>query len=204
MISGAQGSLTLEQLRSVGAGQLFRARDVQSLGGGFHDLQRWLEQGVVEQVARGLYRLTASEPSEHYLLAAVAARAPNGILCLLSALGFYGIGTSLPADVWLAIPHKARPPRLPQVPLQVVRFSGPSLRYGVVGVEIDGVPARITSPARTVVDCFRFRRLVGTDVALEALRETLAEGKATQAEIWRAAETCRAASLLRPLLGVPV
>ena len=81
-----------------------------------------------------------------------------------------------------------------------MRFSGAALRYGVVNVTFEGVPARITSPARTVVDCFRFRRLVGKDVALEALRDALHDRRATVGEILRAAEVCRAKSLVVPVL----
>ena len=66
----------------------------------------------------------------------------------------------------------------------------------------EGVPVRITSPARTVVDCFRFRRLVGKDVALEALRDALHDRRATVGEILRAAEVCRARSLVVPVLEV--
>ena len=52
----------------------------------------------------------------------------------------------------------------------------------------EGVPARITSPARTVVDCFRFERLVGAEVALEALTDALRQRKVTRAELARVAE----------------
>ena len=82
----------------------------------------------------------------------------------------------------------------------MIRFSGASLRHGVVDTTFEGVPARITSPARTVVDCFRFSRLVGKDVAIEALRDALGDRKASIAEIWRAAEVCRAKSLVYPVL----
>ena len=106
----------------------------------------------------------------------------------------------LPWQVWIAIPHKARAPRLPELPVRVVRFSAASLHYGVEKIVFEGVPARITSPARTVVDCFRFRRVVGKDVALEALRDALRDRRASADEIWRAAEVCRAKSLVGPVL----
>ena len=159
-----------------------------------------MDSGSVEKVARGLYRLADSEPTEYHTLAAVCSRIPSGIVCLLSALNVHGLGTQLPWEVWIAIPHKARTPRLPELPLRVVRFSGASLRYGVGEVTFEGVPARITSPARTVVDCFRFSRLVGKDVAIEALRDALSDRKASADEIWRAAEICRAKSLIGPVL----
>ena len=164
------------------------------------ELRRLVDDGTVERVARGLYRLSAAELTEHHTRAAVCARVPHAIVCLLTALRVHDLGTQLPRDVWIAIPHKARTPRVPELPVRVVRFSRASLHYGVEKTVFEGVPARITSPARTVVDCFRFRRLVGKDVALEALRDALRDRRASADEIWRAAEACRAKSLVGPVL----
>ena len=180
----------------------FRSRDAAALGVHSRALRRLVEDGSIERVARGLYRLAHVEPTEHYTRAAVCARVPSAIVCLLTALSVYEIGTQLPHEVWIAIPHKARTPRLSGLPVRVVRFSGVRLRYGVVNTTFEGVPVRITSPARTVVDCFRFRRLVGKDVAIEALSDTVSERKASVDEIWRAAEVCRAKSLVGPVLEV--
>lgn len=163
-------------------------------------LRTLVDEGNVERVARGLYRVADVEPTEHYTHAAVCARVPDAIICLLTALSIHELGTQMPAKVWIAIPHKAREPHAPELPIRVVRFSGASLRYGVVSTTFEGVPARITTPARTVVDCFRFRRLVGIDVALEAVRDAVYDRKATVGQIWRAAEACRAKSLVRPVL----
>ena len=187
-------------LYNLGTKTFFRARDVAEFGVDSRRLRRMVEAGSVERVARGLYRLAEAEPTERYTLAAVSARVPGAIVCLLSALTVYDLGTQLPRDVWIAIPHKARAPRVPELPIRVIRFSGTSLRYGVKRTDFDGVPACITSPARTVVDCFRFRRIVGKDVAFEALRDALCERRASVAEIWRAAEACRARSLVGPVL----
>ena len=187
-------------MSSVGLATFFRARDAAELGVDSRALRRLLDEGTVERLGRGLYRLAEADPTEHYTLAAVCARVPGAIVCLLSALSVHELGTQLPWQEWIAIPHKARTPRLPELPVRVVRFSGASLRYGIEDTAFEGVPARITSPARTVVDCFRFRRLVGKDVALEALRDALRERRASADEIWRAADVCRAKSLVGPVL----
>ena len=136
----------------------FRAHEVAEFGIHSRALRRFVDNRSVERVARGLYRLTEAELTEHYTHAAVCARVPSAIVCLLTALRVHDLGTQLPRDVWIAIPHKARTPRIPELPVRVVRFSGASLLYGVEKTVFEGVPARITSPARTVVDCFRFRR----------------------------------------------
>src|SRR6266404_6239203 len=69
---------------------------------------------------------------------------------------------------------------------------------GVKTLSILGGPVRLTSPARTVVDCFRYRRKLGLDVALEALRDAVRSRTATVAQIARAAEACRAGTVIRP------
>lgn len=178
---------------------VFRHGDLESLGISRSRLAQMLEAGEVERLSRGLYAFV-QEGSEHFTMVSVAKRVPKSIVCLLSALRFHDLGTQMPREVWIAIPHKARKPHLPDLPVRVVRFSGPMLRYGIETRTVDGTPVRITSPARTVVDCFRYRNKIGLDVALEALQDALQHRKATMGEIHRAAEMCRARSTVIPYL----
>ena len=175
-------------LHDAGIGNFFRPSQLESLGVPYYKLRQLEAVGVVERVGSGLYRLAAAEPTERYSIAFVCARVPNAIVCLLSALQVYEIGTQLPHQVWIAIPNKAKPPVLTDVGVRLVRFSGAARRYGVVETTFEGVPARITSPARTVVDCFRFERLIGREAALEALREALWDRRVTTAGLMRTIE----------------
>jgi len=84
--------------------------------------------------------------------------------------------------------------------VRIVRFSARMLTYGVSTRRIQGVDVRITMPARTVVDCFRYRNKIGLDVAMEALRDAVRSRKATVSEIDRAAEICRIRTVVRPYL----
>lgn len=177
-----------ERLRAGRLGAFFRPSQVADTGITRDQLRALVRRGAVEHVGRGLYRMADAEPTEHYSLAMACARVPNSVVCLLSALRVHGIGTRAPAEVWLAIPHKARKPRLPELRLRVVRFSGPAWTFGVQEMTFEGVPARITSPARTVADCFRFERLVGPETAIEALQDGLRQRKLTVAELSRVAE----------------
>lgn len=175
-------------LRNVGITSFFRPSQLDAAGLTRHQLPAMLRAGRVEHVARGLYRIADAEPTENYSLAWACARVPNSVVCLLTALRVHEIGTQSPADVWLAIPHKARVPRLRELRLRIVRFSGPAWIFGVQDTRFEGVPARITSPARTVVDCFRYERLVGAEVAMEALQDALRQRKTTIAELSHVAE----------------
>lgn len=192
--------LTKARLDAAGIGAFFRPRDVEALGVSYHRLHRLVEDGTVEKFGFGLYRLVEVEPTELETVAMVGAAVPNGIICLLTALSVHGIGTQLPHEVWIAIDRKARKPRRVPARLRIVRFSGVMLSYGVIEQTILGVPVSITSPARTVVDCFRYRNKIGIDVALEALRDALHARVTTIGEIERAAEVCRARTIMRTYL----
>lgn len=185
---GASHADPCSPLRAAGLGAFFRPRQLAAAGISESRLRALLHRGLVERVGRGLYRFADAEPTEHYSLALACARVPNSIVCLLSALRVHGIGTQAPSAVWLAIPHKARCPDLRELRLRVVRFSGAAWTFGVQRTDFEGVPARITSPARTVADCFRFERLVGTEAAREALRDSLRQRKVTLAELGRVEE----------------
>ncbi len=187
-------------LRAELPGAFFRPSQAEEVGVSRHQLRTLVRRGVVERVGRGLYRFMDAEPTEHYSIALACARVPNSIVCLLSALSVHGVGTQLPREVWLAIPHKAEPPRVAEIRLRLVRFSGAAWAYGIQNTAFEGVPARITSPARTVVDCFRYRNKIGLDVAMEALQDAVRSHKATIAEIDRAAEVFRVQRIIAPYL----
>ena len=188
MRDDAEEHSLIERLRQAGIGAFFRPGQVEDAGLTRDQLRTLVRRGQVEHITRGLYRMADAEPTENYSLAMACARVPNSIVCLLSALRVHEIGTQAPMAVWLAIPHKARRPRLETLRLRLVRFSGPAWIFGIKETTFEGVPARITTPARTVADCFRFERYVGLEIAMEALHDALRQRKVTIAELSRVEE----------------
>ena len=180
--------LNQDTLHEAGIGNFFRPSQLERLGIPYHRLRQLETEETVERVGWGLYRLADAEPTERYSIASVCARVPNAIVCLLSALQVHEIGTQLPRQVWIAIPHKARPPSLGNIGIHLVRFSGAALSCGLQETKFEEVPARITSPVRTIVDCFRFQRLIGREAALEALQEALRDRKVTGSALMRMLE----------------
>lgn len=187
----------IDLVRSQG---LIRPRDLEPLGIPRVSLTRAVRRGQLERVGRGLYGLPGRQVSAHGALAEVARRVPKGVVCLLSALRFHGLTTQAPFEVWLAIENKAIAPKLDYPPLRIVRFSGTALTDGVEEHIVDGVTVRITSVAKTVADCFKYRNKIGLDVALEALREAWREKRMTSDDLWRYAKVCRVANVMRPYL----
>jgi len=170
--------------------------------GGVHtqELTRLVADGTLERVGRGRYRLASAEITEHHGLVLAAAATPAGVICLLSALAFHGIGTQLPAEVWLAIERGRRPPKVANLRLRIVRFSGSAFREGIEVHEIERQRIRVYSVAKTIADLFKARNRVGLDVAVEALREAWRAGRFTMTDLDRAARACRVERVMRPYL----
>ena len=179
---------------------LFTADHVAEAGIHSQELTRLVTSGELERVARGCYRLPQAEITEHHGLARTALVAPRGVICLLSALAYHGIGTQLPSTVWLAIERGQRVPREPGFPLTIVRYGGRAFREGIEVHPVEGQKVRVYSVAKTLADLFKARNRVGLDVALEALREAWRERRFTIPELERAARVCRVERVLRPYL----
>jgi predicted transcriptional regulator of viral defense system len=180
-------------------GGLVRTRDLEAQGTSRPAIRRMVSSGQLEQIARGLYAPAGFEATEHHGLAAAAALVPEGVVCLLSALQFHHLGTQAPFEVWLAIGTKARKPVVPEPPLRIVRFSERALREGIETKPIEGVTVKVTTPARTVADCFKYRNKIGLDVAIEALRE-YRRSRRSMDDLTRAAEVVRVSNVMRPYL----
>ena len=192
--------MDIAQLQKAGLGVYFRPKDLAPFGISHRRLMGLVAEGLVDNLGNGLYRLSEVEATEVETIAMVAAAIPNAVMCLLTALRFHEIGTQSPHEIWIALDRKARKPARPPARVRIVRFSGAMLTYGVTRHSALGVPFRITSPARTVVDCFRYRNKLGLDIALEALHDVLRSRAATVDEIMRAAEVCRAQTVMRSYL----
>jgi predicted transcriptional regulator of viral defense system len=137
--------------------------------------------------------------AEH-ALAQVAKRVPTAVFCLLTALRFHELTTQSPAGVWIALPEKARRPRLDYPRLRVARFTGKALTEGIETHTLEGVEIRVYSAAKTVADCFKYRNKVGIDVAVEALRDFSRRYRGGATDLAHFARICRVAKVMQPYL----
>ena len=190
-------TLILDMARRQG---LLRPRDVVACGFSRMALSTLARQGKLTRLCRGLYALPDRAATEHATLAELASKHPNVLVCLLSALQFHGLTTQSPFEVWVAIANKARAPKMDYPPLRIVRFGGVALTAGVEDHLVDGVSVRVTNVAKTVADCFKYRNKIGLDVALEALREAWNAKRVKMDDLWRCAQVCRVANVMRPYL----
>lgn len=178
-----------------------RARDFTAAGIPLVYLRRLTESGELIKLGRGLYQDPEQAGSDvAHDLAEAARLAPRGVVSLLSALRYHQLTTQLPSAVWLTIPQRDRAPASSHMRFEIVRASGPALTAGVEHVRIEGVDVPIYGVAKTVADCFKHRRHVGEDVAIEALRDALRQRKTTPEALMRFAAVDRVAARMAPFI----
>jgi predicted transcriptional regulator of viral defense system len=195
--TGTSTDQALVLLKKAG---IARSRELERAGVSRTQLRRLVEQGLIDRVGRGLYGLPGAVLTERHQVAEAARRVPGGVVCLLSALRYHGLTTQNPFEVWMAIDRKAWRSRPEHPPLRFVYLSGPALLEGVEEHDVGGVTVRVFSAAKTVADCFKFRNKIGTDVAVEALRDYRRLHPKHLESLWRFAEADRVTRVLRPYL----
>jgi predicted transcriptional regulator of viral defense system len=196
----AANTIQEKTMQYVRQNRIVRPRDVESIGIPREYLLRLYRQGKLARSGRGIYTLPEAAITERHTYAEVAKRVPEAVLCLLSALAFHQVTTQNPASVWIALRKGARKPAVTSPSLKIVRLTEPSLVAGVEKHQVEGVTVRVYSPAKTVADCFKFRNKIGLDIAIEALKDSLRQKKATVSDIYRYAKICRVSKVIRPYM----
>jgi len=181
-------------------GGVMRMADASRAGVSRRTLYSMRDSGQLEQLARGLYRLADMSPLSEPDLVTVAKKVPQGVIYLISALAVHEMTTQIPHEVWIAIPRNNEPPRFDHPPTRTARLSELAYGIGIETHEFDGFEVKVYSREKTLVDCFRKRNDIGTDVVLEALKFYKSQGRTNFDLVLRYATQLRAEKAMRPYL----
>jgi predicted transcriptional regulator of viral defense system len=182
-------------------GGLLRTSKAIRLGIHPRTLYALRDAGEIEQIGRGLYKLSTAPPLSNPDLVPTAIRVPRAVVCLISALAHHGLTTQIPHTIDIALPSHANIPKVDGVPLRVFWYSEPSFRAGVEIVSIDNASVRIYSAEKSIADCFKYRNKIGLDIAIEALRAYRARTrKPNRAALTKFAQINRVQKIMRPYL----
>jgi len=179
-------------------GGVLRTMEALQLGVHPRTLYAMRDAGMLEQLGRGLFRLSDLPPLGNPDLVAVGLRVPEAVICLISALAVHEITTQIPHEVHIALRRGAESPRLEHPPVRVFWFTGTAFDEGIETRELDGVGIRVYGAAKTVADCFKYRNKLGLEVALEALKLYLRRRAGSIDDLVRYARVCRVEKVIRP------
>lgn len=175
-----------------------RLTDIKATGATATAVSRLEREGTIIRLSRGLYQLADSPLEPHQPLVEAAKLVPKGVICLVSALSYHELTDQIPRRIWVAIGPKDWRPQISYPPIRFVRFSPEALIRHVDGRLIEGTEVRITNPARTIVDLFKYRTKVGPNIAIEGLKEALRTRKASPAEIHNIAVEMKQWKVMQP------
>jgi predicted transcriptional regulator of viral defense system len=200
-MAATQKERALDLLRAKG---MLRLKNFIAKGIEPETMARLVRDGQVVRPARGLYQLPNTQVDASHVLAEAAALVPKGIVCLISALQYHSLTLQMPSAVWMAVERTAWKPIISYPPVRFVRFSGWAMTEGVERYPIQSRKVPITNPARTVVDCFRYRNKIGIDIAMEGLREGIRKQKCTPDQLWQYAKKAHIWTVMRPYVETVV
>lgn len=189
-----------ERAAILSRGGMVRMSDALRIGMSRKTLYAMRDAGALEQLSRGLFRLRDLPPLGNPDLVTVAARVPEGVICLVSAMAFHELTTQVPHEVDVAIERGQKSPRIDYPPVRVFRLSGAAFHQGIEVHRIDGVPVRIYGAEKTIADCFKFRNKLGMEIVLEALRLWRRRPRRNTEKLLQHARHCRVQRVVRPYL----
>jgi predicted transcriptional regulator of viral defense system len=178
---------TLTKLAKLMKKPIFSSAEARKAGVHPRLLSYYAERGILERVGRGIYRALNEETGaapEWEELALTAASIPNSVICLISALGFYGYTDEFMRNHWIAVPHQARNIKRPRT--RIVRMR--NTRLGRETIHFGRLKVNIFDRERTVLDAFRY---LGKEAAIKALRAYLKPSKGRRADLLKLQDYAR-------------
>lgn len=152
---------------------VFTAEESREAGIPSRMLAHFCKKGVIERISRGVYRGESTEIDIDFRwedLALVAMSIPKGVICLISALCYYGLTDQIMREFWIAVPHASKSPK--RTKTHIVRMR--NMELGQTEITIGATRLKIFDKERTVVDAFRY---LSHEVAIKALQEYLKQRK---------------------------
>lgn len=142
-------------------------------------LAYFCKRGEIERISKGMYKINNLDFGSEFEwedLALTALSIPRGVICLISALCYYGLTDEIMREFWIAIPHATTSPA--RANAHIVRMR--NISFGQTTIEMGSQKLKIFDRERTVVDSFRY---LDKETALKALQAYLKTTKDRKPDI---------------------
>ncbi len=159
-----------------------------------------VESRILKRVSKGIFVLYDEKlpPMVEFIL--TARRFPRAVINLHSALYFHQLIQEPPDLLYFAIPRRTYKPKCDYAKCHISFLTGPSYAYGIEEHILHATAIKVYSPAKTVADCFKFRKSIGTEQAKAMLEKTVEMNLASFDALKDAARICRVEATMLPLL----
>lgn len=165
-------------------------------------IKKLINDGVIERVKRGLYKLC----DDRYIFldeeADIMKIIPMGVICLESALSFHELTTYTPYEYQLAIDrrYKVTVPEYP--PIKIYYYDKKYYEMGIQEVLKDSHVIRVYNMEKTLCDCLRYRNKLSNDIISEAFKEYIKRKDKNLTLLMEYAEECKVSKIIKIYMGV--
>ncbi|MDO4521514.1 MAG: type IV toxin-antitoxin system AbiEi family antitoxin domain-containing protein [Eubacteriales bacterium] len=183
-------------------GEIAKTADFVEAGLSSFDVASLCKKGQLLRIRNGFYQLPGSEkPKEEYLLSRFL---PQGIVCLESALFYYGYSDFAPRAWTVAVPRSfSRSIKaMGSFPIKAYYVQNEFYRYGVASSEFNGVPLSVYDRERTICDCFKYRTKLDSEIFNKAINAYVADANKNLANLSKYAKDMKIYKKMMPVMEV--
>lgn len=169
-----------------------------------YKIHQLVDQGVLRKLNKKFYENTGyqGEESDFYY---AYAYVPTGVVCLMSAAGYYNLTTYRPDAIDVAIGRKAKVSTLPDWPeVNLYYYTDERFELGIETIADGKNHFRIYDIEKTVVDIVFYRDKVGIEETKEILINYLKRRDRNLNRLVRYAELMKCGDIMKNYLEVLV
>ncbi|MHB8336878.1 MAG: type IV toxin-antitoxin system AbiEi family antitoxin domain-containing protein [Ignavibacteriaceae bacterium] len=165
------------------------------------NIARAVNEGTIEKVKPGLYKLVDYPWDEHGSFADVCNSNKKAVICLLSAADYHQLTTFNPSEIYVAVPNNTDKFILQYPPIKVYYFGDNYYEPGIEILETKSGTIRIYNKEKTIGDLFRYMNKLGEDIAVESLKEYLKNRKGRNiSRLLEYSEICGVKKKIEPMV----
>ena len=164
--------------------------------------QKLIEEGCIEKVRRGYYQWIDHEDFSE--TGTVIRLFPDAILCMDTALRYYGYSDRTPAEWHLAVSKDSGKSRFNiDYPFVKPYYIEPAvLELGLTKGNMDGYEIRIYDKDRVICDCLRYRNKMDKEIFNKAIQNYIADPEKSIPKLMEYAGPLRVKKIVKDLIGV--
>ena len=164
--------------------------------------EKLIADGYVEKIRRGYYQWI--NPDDFSEVGTVIRLFPDAILCMDTALRYYGYSDRTPGDWHLAVSKDSGKSRFKiDYPFVKPYYVEPAvLELGLTTGTMDGHAIRIYDKDRLTCDCLRYRNKMDKEIFNKAIQKYIADPEKSIPKLMEYAGPLRVKKLAKDLIGV--
>lgn len=182
---------------------ILKTADFSALKIDYRGIQKLISDGMIEKVKTGYYRLVA-EDKDSGEAAIITRLFPDGVLCMHTALFYYGYSDRTPLNWDIAISKNASRTRFNiDYPYVKPCYVAPErLSYGVTTAFFEGREMRIFDKDRLICECLKYEAELDKETFNKAVQAYISDPKKNIANLLDYAKRRKATKKVHAIIGV--